>query len=96
MANKNILSRIQHKHDTQANWEKAVNFIPLEGEIIVYDVDGTYSYSRIKIGDGATSVVDLPFTDVPSDWSQTNETAPDFIKNKPSLATSEEIKALFN
>ena len=61
MANKNILSRIQHKHDTQANWEKAVNFIPLKGEIIVYDVDGTYSYSRIKIGDGATSVVDLPF-----------------------------------
>ena len=61
MANKDILSRIQHKHDTQANWEKAVNFIPLEGEIIVYDVDGTYSYSRIKIGDGTTSVVDLPF-----------------------------------
>jgi hypothetical protein len=28
MSEKNISSRIQHKHDTQANWEKAVGFIP--------------------------------------------------------------------
>lgn len=96
MAEKKFLTRIQHKYDTEANWEKATNFTPKKGELIIYDIDENYNYSRFKIGDGATSVVDLPFTDVPSDWSQTNETAPDFIKNKPSLATSEEIKALFN
>lgn len=33
---------------------------------------------------------------VQSDWIQTDETATNYIKNKPILATSEEIKALFN
>ena len=29
--------RIQIKHDIAANWEKAKNFIPLAGELIIYD-----------------------------------------------------------
>lgn len=33
---------------------------------------------------------------IQSDWNQNDETATNYIKNKPSLATSEEIKALFN
>ena len=33
---------------------------------------------------------------IKADWTQTDETALDFIKNKPILVTSEEIKALFN
>ena len=37
MANKTFQGRIVQKHDTKANWEKATNFIPLKGEIIVYD-----------------------------------------------------------
>lgn len=61
MANKNIYSRMQQKHDIQANWEKAVNFIPLEGEIIIYDPDENNSNSRIKIGDGKTKINDLDF-----------------------------------
>lgn len=61
MANKNIYSRMQQKHDIQANWEKAVNFIPLEGEIIVYDPDENNLNSRIKIGDGKTKINDLLF-----------------------------------
>lgn len=56
-------SRIIHKHDVEANWLKAVNFIPKKGEIIVYDVDGTYTYERIKIGDGVAAVSALPFAD---------------------------------
>ena len=62
MAEQNIKSRIVHKHDTEANWIKATNFIPKQGEIIVYDVDSTHTYERIKIGDGATNVNSLPFS----------------------------------
>lgn len=61
MAEKNLNARIVHKHDTEANWLKAVNFIPKQGELIVYDIDNTYSYERIKIGDGKTLVSALPF-----------------------------------
>ena len=64
MSEKNIQSRIQHKHDTEANWNKATNFIPKAGEIIVYDRDGTYDYERFKIGDGETAVAALPFGSV--------------------------------
>ena len=61
MSEKNIKTRIVHKHDTEENWNKAINFIPKQGEIIVYDVDTTYTYERMKIGDGITNVNDLPF-----------------------------------
>ena len=61
MAEKNISSRIIHKHDIEANWLKAVNFIPKQGELIVYDIDSTHDYERMKIGDGATVVSSLPF-----------------------------------
>lgn len=55
--------RIQHKYDIEENWKKAVNFIPLEGELIIYGKDINYSYDRFKVGDGVTKVNDLPFTD---------------------------------
>ena len=58
---KNMNTRIQHKHDIEANWLKATNFTPLVGEIVVYDPDGNYDYSRIKIGDGKTNINSLPF-----------------------------------
>ena len=61
MAEKNINSRIIHKHDTETNWLKATNFIPKRGELIVYDIDSTHDYERIKIGDGTTVVSSLPF-----------------------------------
>lgn len=61
MAERNLKTRIQNKHDTEANWNKAVTFIPLKGEIIVYDTDSNFAYERFKIGDGATTVVNLPF-----------------------------------
>lgn len=49
-------TRVVQKHDTKANWDKATNFIPLAGEIIIYDDLG-----RFKIGDGVTKVGSLPF-----------------------------------
>ena len=63
MLNQNIndiKARQQQQHDTEQNWEQAGNngFIPLAGEIIVYD---NLVGSKIKIGDGATNINDLPF-----------------------------------
>ena len=59
--NKTIKTRISHKHDTEANWNAAVNFKPLAGELIIYDIDDTHSQPRFKIGDGETLVTALPF-----------------------------------
>ena len=56
MANKTFQGRIVQKHDTEANWKKATNFVPLKGEIIVYD-----DLNKIKIGDGSTKINDLKF-----------------------------------
>lgn len=61
MSSKRIKTRIIQKHATASDWAKAVNFVPLAGEVIVYDVDANYSYERIKIGDGSKNVNDLPF-----------------------------------
>lgn len=61
MAEKQVKTRIINKHDTEANWDKATNFIPKQGELIVYDIDSSHSYERFKVGDGATTVSNLPF-----------------------------------
>ena len=65
--------RVMQKHDIQANWEKAINFIPLKGELIVYDAEpeNGINYPRFKIGNGilnaetglveGTKINDLPF-----------------------------------
>lgn len=63
MAEKKVnKARIIMKHDTEENWLKATNFIPLDGEIIVYDADATNTVPRIKVGDGVTNVNALPFS----------------------------------
>lgn len=62
MTKKEYKARVVNKHDTEANWNKAVNFIPKQGEIIVYDIDEAYGYERFKIGDGTTIVSALPFS----------------------------------
>lgn len=63
--NTTLKTRIQNRHDTEANWTTASNatkpFIPLKGEIIVYDPDTTNTSPRVKIGDGVTKVGDLAF-----------------------------------
>ena len=58
---KNINARVVLKHDTEANWLKATTFVPKKGELILYDPDTTYDYTRIKIGDGSTKISSLPF-----------------------------------
>ena len=68
-ANNTIKTRIRLKSDTEANWNKAgpkdgsAGFVPLAGELIVYSADATHPFSRLKVGDGNTNVVNLPFID---------------------------------
>ena len=61
MAEKKIKTRIQNKHDTAANWEKAVKFTPNPGEIIIYETDDNNTSPKIKIGDGSNNPNNLPF-----------------------------------
>lgn len=60
MAEKTLNSRLIMKHDTSTNWAKATSFVPKKGEIIIYDGSGSTA-SKFKIGDGSTTVVNLPF-----------------------------------
>lgn len=63
MAGNTIKTRIQLKNDTEAHWNLATNFVPREGEVIIYSADDTHPFSRLKVGDGETSVINLPFID---------------------------------
>ena len=72
MAEKTIKSRIVHKHDSETNWNRATNFVPKQGELIIYDTDTNHSYARVKIGDGTTNVSSLPFFDINVDSTALN------------------------
>ena len=73
-----INSRIRLKRDTTAHWNQAIGFIPLPGEVIVYEDYETKTYTveeygrtvtktinipNIKIGTGNAYVQDLAFVD---------------------------------
>ena len=81
MANKTFQGRIIQKHDTKANWDKATNFVPLKGEIIVYD-----DLKKIKIGDGATKVGSLAFINDLDTLATVAKTGSySDLKNKPTI-----------
>ena len=82
MAEKNIKTRIIHKHDTEENWNKATNFIPKQGEIIVYDIDSSHSYERIKVGDGTTNVNSLPYMGEITVDAELSATSENPVQNK--------------
>ena len=48
-------------HATEAEWN-SINYIPKQGEFIVYDADNNNTSPRFKTGDGVTDVKNLPFT----------------------------------
>ena len=73
-----VTSRIQLKRDTTAHWNQAIGFIPLPGEVIIYEDYETKTYiieengrtttktiniPNIKIGTGNAYVQDLAFVD---------------------------------
>ena len=67
MATKSLKTRIQNKHDTEANWAKATTFRPLAGELIIYDADSNNAKPRFKIGDGSRTINNLPFVAIDYD-----------------------------
>lgn len=85
---KTFKGRISNKHGTEMDWLKSVYvqdsngnitdilldqpFIPLSGELIIYDPDEFYTYPRFKFGDGETYVTDLPFCGIPSPTADNN------------------------
>ena len=73
---KELFTRIITKHDLEVNWLRNSSFVPMQGELIIYDceVDANgntlelpsdrsvpYDYERLKLGDGFTLVNDLQF-----------------------------------
>ena len=82
-----INTRVINKHDTEANWNSHPSFIPDKSEIIVYDKDDNYNYPRVKIGDGVTTVVALPFID---DNTLTNVSNLQTEVNNVKASTSDE------
>lgn len=92
--------RIESKHDTTENWNKAKGFIPLPGEIIIYDdyevktwtveeygqtVTKTANIPNIKIGTGNAYVQDLAFVD-----EKTREILLEHINNQDIHTTLQE------
>ena len=84
--------RIKLKHDITENWNNAIGFIPMAGEVIIYDdyeektwteteygeeVTKTVYIPGIKIGDGKAYVQDLPFVE-----GRTKEILMDHINNQ--------------
>ena len=70
MADNIVNARIQLKNDIEENWSSATNFIPRQGEIIIYNAETNSdnpkarNFPRFKVGDGKTSVDALPFYSV--------------------------------
>ena len=61
MTSRTLNARTIQLHDVESNWLLVKDFIPRCGEIIIYDPDENYNYSRFKIGDGKTGVNKLSF-----------------------------------
>lgn len=54
-------ARISHLHKTEAEWSKLGDWTPEPGELIVYDPDENFTYSRLKMGDGKRALKNLNF-----------------------------------
>lgn len=97
-ANNTIKTRIRLKSDTEANWNKAgprdgsAGFVPLAGELIVYSADATHPFSRLKVGDGDTNVVNLPFIDSGTlNGNETEVVKVDTFTNFPSPGSEDKL-----
>lgn len=53
-------ARISVKHDTTENWNNIEGFIPMAGEIIVYDDYETKTYTTEEYGEQVTKTIKIP------------------------------------
>jgi hypothetical protein len=54
-------ARVSQLCKTEAEWSRLPDFVPLQGEVIVFSQDNKHKYARLKIGDGSTPLRNLPF-----------------------------------
>lgn len=52
--------RIQLKRDTTENWNNARGFIPLPGEVIIYEDYETKTYTVEEYGETVTKTIQIP------------------------------------
>ena len=87
--NKQINSRLTLKHDIEGNWNKASNFIPLEGEMIVYDADIDKSWQDSEgYHEGGTHK--LPISEIKVDYS-----TPWLIQHQRAIVSAYRTSAYF-
>lgn len=55
-------ARVSQLHKTEAEWLKYSDWIPEAGELVVYDPDENFRYSRVKVGDGKNKLGALSFS----------------------------------
>lgn len=55
-----INTRIQLKRDTTQHWDEAIGFIPLPGEVIIYEDYETKTYEVEEYGEIVTKTVNIP------------------------------------
>lgn len=79
---KQLNVRSTQKHDTETNWNKAVNFVPKDGEIIFYDEDSSHPKKRMKVGNGVDKVASLLFCGPSLNGEQLNQIS--FTNENPS------------
>ena len=53
-------ARIKSKHDTTENWNNAHGFVPMDGEIIIYDDYQTKTWTVEEYGETVTKTVNIP------------------------------------
>ena len=55
-----INTRIQHKRDTTEHWNNARGFIPMAGEVIIYDDYQTKTWTEQEYGETVTKTKNIP------------------------------------
>ena len=53
-------TRIMSKHDTTAHWNNAIGFIPMPGEVIIYDDYQTKTWQELEYGEMVTKTKNIP------------------------------------
>ncbi len=66
-----IKGTVINKHMTEEEWD-VVEYIPYDGELIIYDPDASHTHPRFKSGDGERIAKELPFMidGSVSDWAR--------------------------
>ncbi len=107
MAQKTTKTRIQQKRELEVNWLKATSFVPLEGELIVYKAESDtdelpsgrstpYKHPRFKVGDGKTTVTNLPFSTVDNDTGIVQFTNSTSSTSTTTAATPNSVKTAYD